>query len=315
MRISTIAYELKQGFKNIARNWMFSLASIVTMAACIFIFGIFYSIVTNVNHIIKGVEEDVPITVLFDENVGDAVIQDVGRRIEGRPEVLEVKYVSAEEAWEGFRDQYFGDSKVAAEGFQDDNPLANSANYEVYVKEIEQQGDLVAYIEGLEGVREVRQSESAARTLGSFNRLVGTISIAIIAILLVVAVFLISNTISTGITIRREEIGIMKLIGATDLFVRTPFLLEGIILGLIGAAIPLAGLYVMYNQVIIHILERFKVLDGILQFVPVWQVFKVLLPVGLALGMGIGFFGSLFTTRKHVKVEKAAELDRNSNRQ
>ena len=302
MRISTIAYELKQGFKNIARNWMFSLASIVTMAACIFIFGIFYSIVTNVNHIIKGVEEDVPITVLFDENVGDAVIQDVGRRIEGRPEVLEVKYVSAEEAWEGFRDQYFGDSKVAAEGFQDDNPLANSANYEVYVKEIEQQGDLVAYIEGLEGVREVRQSESAARTLGSFNRLVGTISIAIIAILLVVAVFLISNTISTGITIRRGEIGIMKLIGATDLFVRTPFLLEGIILGLIGAAIPLAGLYVMYNQVIIHILERFKVLDGILQFVPVWQVFKVLLPVGLALGMGIGFFGSLFTTRKHLKV-------------
>ncbi|MCI9470018.1 MAG: ABC transporter permease [Lachnospiraceae bacterium] len=302
MRISTIAYELKQGFKNIARNWMFSLASIVTMAACIFIFGIFYSIVTNVNHIIKGVEEDVPITVLFDENVGDAVIQDVGRRIEGRPEVLEVKYVSAEEAWEGFRDQYFGDSKVAAEGFQDDNPLANSANYEVYVKEIEQQEDLVAYIEGLEGVREVRQSESAARTLGSFNRLVGTISIAIIAILLVVAIFLISNTISTGITIRREEIGIMKLIGATDLFVRTPFLLEGIILGLIGAAIPLAGLYVMYNQVIIHILERFKVLDGILQFVPVWQVFKVLLPVGLALGMGIGFFGSLFTTRKHLKV-------------
>ncbi len=302
MRISTIAYELKQGFKNIARNWMFSLASIVTMAACIFIFGIFYSIVTNVNHIIKGVEEDVPITVLFDENVGDAVIQDVGRRIEGRPEVLEVKYVSAEEAWEGFRDQYFGDSKVAAEGFQDDNPLANSANYEVYVKEIEQQEDLVAYIEGLEGVREVRQSESAARTLGSFNRLVGTISIAIIAILLVVAIFLISNTISTGITIRREEIGIMKLIGATDLFVRTPFLLEGIILGLIGAAIPLAGLYVMYNQVIIHILERFKVLDGILQFVPVWQGFKVLLPVGLALGMGIGFFGSLFTTRKHLKV-------------
>lgn len=302
MRISTIGYELKQGFKNIARNWMFSLASIVTMAACIFIFGIFYSIVTNVNHIVKSVEEDVPITVLFVEGVGDEVIQDVGRRIKERPEVLEIKYVSADEAWESFRDQYFGDSKAAAEGFQDDNPLANSANYEVYVKEIEQQSDLVAYIEGLEGVREVRQSESAAKTLGSFNRLVATISIAIIAILLVVAIFLISNTISTGITIRREEIAIMKLIGATDLFVRTPFLLEGIILGLIGAAVPLAALYVMYNQVIIHILEKFKVLDGILQFVPVGQVFGVLLPVGLALGMGIGFFGSLFTTRKHLKV-------------
>lgn len=302
MRISTIVYELKQGFKNIARNWMFSLASIVTMAACIFIFGIFYSIVTNVNHIVKGVEEEVPITVLFEENVGDEVIADVGKRIEARPEVLEIRYVSAEEAWEEFRDQYFGDSKDAAEGFQDDNPLANSSNYEVYVKQIEDQGNLVAYIEGLEGVREVRQSERAARTLGTFNRLVATISISIIVILLIVAVFLISNTVSTGITIRREEIGIMKLIGATDLFVRTPFLLEGIILGLIGAAIPLAALFVMYNQVIAYILKKFQVLDGILQFVPVGQIFHVLLPVSLVLGMGIGFFGSLFTTRKHLKV-------------
>lgn len=302
MRISTIVYELKQGFKNIARNWMFSLASIVTMAACIFIFGIFYSIVTNVNHIVKGVEEDVPITVLFEENVGDEVIEDVGKRIEARPEVLEIKYVSAEQAWEEFRDQYFGESKDAAEGFQDDNPLANSSNYEVYVKQIEEQSDLVAYIEGLEGVREVRQSERAAKTLGTFNRLVATISISIIVILLIVAIFLISNTVSTGITIRREEIGIMKLIGATDLFVRAPFLLEGIILGLIGAAIPLAVLFVMYNQVIAYILKKFQVLDGILQFVPAEQVFQVLLPVSLVLGMGIGFFGSLFTTRKHLKV-------------
>lgn len=207
-----------------------------------------------------------------------------------------MKFVSADEAWETFRDQYFGESKDAAEGFQDDNPLANSANYEVYVKEIERQGSLVEYVEGLEGVREVRQSEGAAKTLGSFNRLVALISIAIIAILLIVAIFLISNTISTGITIRREEIGIMKLIGATDLFVRTPFLLEGIILGLIGAGIPLAALFVMYNQVISRILEKFQVLDGILQFVPASQVFRVLLPVSLALGMGIGFFGSLFTT-------------------
>ena len=89
MRISTIAYELKQGFKNIARNWMFSLASIVTMAACIFIFGIFYSIVTNVDHIVKSVEEEVPITVLFEENVGEEVIKDVGRRIQDRPEAAD----------------------------------------------------------------------------------------------------------------------------------------------------------------------------------------------------------------------------------
>ena len=105
-----------------------------------------------------------------------------------------------------------------------------------------------------------------------------------------------------GISIRKEEIGIMKLIGATNFFVRMPFLLEGIILGLIGAAIPLGILYLGYGQVVMYILTRFKILTDVMQFIPVEEVFRVLLPVGLALGMGIGFLGSLFTTKKHLKV-------------
>lgn len=301
MRPSTIWYTLKQGIKNIKRNWMFSIASIVTMAACIFLFGIFYSIINNVNSITKKVEQEVPITVFFAEETADDAIQKVGEQISARPEVARVEFESAEQAWEKFRDQYFEGSE-AAEGFKDDNPLVNSSNYQVYMNDIEKQGELVQYIQGLENVREVRQSEDAAKTLGSLSRLVSYISMAVIAILLFISVFLISNTISVGISVRKEEIGIMKYIGATDTFVRSPFVLEGIVLGFIGAAVPLVALYFVYNSAVTFVFTRFNVLMGVVDFIPVAQIYQTLLPIGLALGMGIGLVGSFWTTRKHLKV-------------
>jgi len=151
-------------------------------------------------------------------------------------------------------------------------------------------------------VRDVEQSEQAANTLGSFNKLVSYASIVIIALLLIISIFLISNTISVGISVRKEEIGIMKYIGATDAFVRAPFLLEGMVLGVIGAAIPLVALYFLYNSVVEYILNKFSVLTGVVAFIPVWQIYQILLPIGLALGIGIGFIGSMMTTRKHLRV-------------
>ena len=280
---------------------MFSIASILTMAACIFLVGIFYSIVNNVDNIAHQVEQEVPITVFLDEGTTDEQIQEVGKLIEARPEVEQVVYESADEAWERFSEIYFEGSE-AAEGFRDDNPLVNSSNYQVYMNQIEKQGELVEYIQGLDHVREVNQSEDAANTLGNFNRLVSYASIAIIAILLIISIFLISNTISVGISVRKEEIGIMKYIGATDGFVRSPFVLEGIILGIIGAAIPLIALYFLYSTAVNYILTRFNVLTGIVAFIPVGEIYQVLIPIGLALGIGIGLVGSFWTTRKHLKV-------------
>ena len=178
----------------------------------------------------------------------------------------------------------------------------NSSNYQVYLNQIEKQTELVNYIQSLEHVREVNQSEQAANTLGSFNKLVSYASIIIIAILLLISIFLISNTVSVGISVRKEEIGIMKYIGATDAFVRAPFVLEGMVLGVIGAAIPLAALYLLYNTAVEFILTKFNVLTGVVDFIPVWQIYQVLLPIGLLLGIGIGFIGSIWTTRKHLRV-------------
>ena len=284
---------------------MFSAASIATMTACIFLFGLFFSLLINFRYIVKNAEEGVAVTVLFDDGVDQATINSIGEQIKAYKGVTKVEYVSAEEAWDEWSKQYFGDTELEsemAEGFKNDNPLANSSSYSVYVDKIEHQDALVKYIEGLDGVREVNQLKGATQTLSSFNTLLTYISVAIILILLCVAVFLISNTVEIGISIRKEEIGIMKLIGATNFFVRAPFLIEGMIIGLIGAIIPLVLLFVMYKKVIEYVLTKFSMLSSVVQFMSVTQVFEVLTPVALILGMGIGLFGSVITIRKHLRV-------------
>lgn len=281
---------------------MFSLASIATMSACIFLFGLFYSIVTNFQAMVKEVESGVAVTVFFDDGITQEQIDAIGQEIKSRAEVASCTYKSADEAWAEFKESYFEGNTEAAAGFADENPLANSSSYEIYMKDVSMQSALVEYLQGLDGVREVRQSELAANTLSDFNSLIGYISVGIILILLLVAVFLISNTVTTGIAVRKDEIGIMKLIGATDQFVRAPFIVEGILIGLIGSALPLLFLYSMYNRIITYIGEKFNFLSSLIHFVPVKEVFHTLVPVALILGVGIGFLGSRVTIRRHLKV-------------
>lgn len=301
MRINTFFYSIQQGFKNIVRNSMFSLASIATMAACIFMFGMFYILVFNVNAMIRDAEESVAITVFFDEGLSEEQIKAIGDDIAKRTEVRDTIFVSAEEAWESFKDIYFEGNEEYAAGFSE-NPLANSAHYEIYLKDISKQSSLVKYLENVKGVRDVKHSQSVAETLTEFNKILSIVSGGIIMILLCVAVFLINNTITVGIAVRREEIAIMKLIGATDFLVRAPFIVEGIVIGLIGAVAPLALLYVLYDNIIIYVAEKFSFVGSLLEFVSPYTLFQGLIPIGLVLGVGIGFLGSLWTIRKHLKV-------------
>lgn len=301
MKINTLFYSIQQGIKNIARNSIFSIASMATMAACIFMFGIFYILVFNVNAMVKSAEESVAITVFFDEGTSEARMQDIGEDIKKRTEVRELVFVSAEEAWENFKDVYFEGNEEYAMGFTE-NPLANSANYEIYLNDISQQSTLVNYLETIDGVRDVKQSQSVAETLTEFNKMLSLVSGGIILILLCVAVFLINNTVTVGIAVRKEEIAIMKLIGATDFLVRAPFVVEGIIIGLIGAAVPLILLFVLYEKIVDYVAAQFVFVGELLQFVSPTILFEGLVPIALSLGVGIGFLGSMWTIRKHLKV-------------
>ena len=297
MRISTFFYTLKQGIRNIFRNGWDSLASVATISACLLLFGTFFSIVANVVHVVKTAEEGVAVTVFFDEGLSDDQIARIGEEISKREEVREINFVSADEAWESFK----ADLGEYAEGITE-NPLADSANYEIYLRSIEDQNSLVDYLEAKEGIREVNRSDLTANILTGMNSLIGYIAIAIIAILLAVSVFLISNTVMIGISMRKEEITIMKYIGATDFFVRAPFVVEGVIIGLIGSSIPLGLIYLLYNYIIDFITVNFKILSDLLHFVSIDVIFYYLVPISLIVGAGIGFFGSFSTVRKHLRV-------------
>ena len=225
---------------NICRNIWFSLASAAIISACIFLFCVFYSIITNVQYMVVTAESTMGITVFFDESLPEDEIHAIGeeiRKAQG-PIIKDMKFTSAEEAWESFRKEYFGENSDLAEGFSDDNPLTGSASYEIYLYDINDQEPVVQYLEGLSGVRKVNYSNSAAAGLSSFNKVLALLFGAIILMLLAVAVFLISNTISVAAGMRKNENKIMRLIGATNFMIRAPFVVEGTILGLLGAAIP-----------------------------------------------------------------------------
>lgn len=298
MRISTFFYTIGQGFRNIVRNKLFTLASLATIGACLFLFGIFYAILTNFEHIVKTAEEGISVTVFFHEGVSDTRIAEIGYLISRRVEVSNVEFVSAEEAWESFKDDYLGEY---VDGFTE-NPLSSSAHYVIYLSDVSLQPALVTYLESLEDIRRINKSEITATTLSGVNALIAYVSLGIIAILFAVSIFLISNTVTIGISVRKEEINIMKYIGATDFFVRSPFVIEGMMIGLIGSLLPLGIIYVIYNHMILYVTERFAMLTKVLNFLPVETIFQTLLPVSIAMGVGIGFIGSIVTVRKHLRV-------------
>ncbi len=299
MRISTLWYTFRQGFKNIFRNKVFSLATTATIASCIFLFGLFYCLVINVQYSVRAAQSGVAVTVFFDEGLDDEKIQQIGSQIQSREEVSEVRFVSSQEAWDSFKDDYLGEY---ADGYEGDNPLEGSENYEIYLKDVSKQPELVEWLKSVPGIREVNRSDITAEVLTNVNTLISYVSLAIIAILLLVSVFLISNTVAMGISVRREEISIMRLIGAKDFVVRSPFVIEGILIGLIGSALPLVAIYYLYNLMIEYANANFAVLSDMLKFMSAAELFRNLIPISLILGVGIGFLGSLITVRRHLNV-------------
>lgn len=300
--MSTFLYCLKEGIKNICRNIWFSLASVATISACIFLFCLFFSIIANVQHVAKKVETTVGITVLFDENLSEEEIFALGDVIAQQEEILTMNYVSAQQAWDDFKKEYFVGHEELAEGFAEDNPLAGSASYEIYLKDLASQDGLVVFLEGLQGVRKVNYSNSAVDGFASFNKMMGLLSVTVTGVLLAVSVFLINNTISVAAAFRKQESQIMRLIGATNFMIRAPFIVEGVIIGLIGAAIPLTAVYFMYTKSTVYLTERFLVLSGLFEFMQIGDLFPEMTAIALILGVGIGFFGSYFTIRKYLRV-------------
>ena len=299
MRISTFFYTLKQGIVNIFRNKWFSLASVATISSCLFLFGLFYTVIVNFQYMIRNAEGEMSVTAFLQEDATEEQIQQVGEMIRGRAEVARVDFISDEQAWAEWAPENIGEDYM---DIYSENPFENMNSFEIYMNDVEQQQSLVDWLQSLPDISEVHYSEVTATTLTGMNAIVAYVSLGIIVILLLVSIFLINNTVIIGISVRRQEIEIMKAIGATDFFVRSPFVIEGILIGLVGSLIPLAAIFFIYIKVMDYVGIQFPALTTLLQFLPVQDVFKLLLPISLGIGAGIGFLGSFTTVRKHLRV-------------
>lgn len=298
--MKTLGYGIKQGFKNIVQNKIFSLVAIGTIAICLFLLGLFYALLSNFQHMMYNVESNVGLTVFFDSGIEPEEIDSLGEQIRKLDGVETVDYISPTEAWKKFQKEMYQGKENLEDTFGDENPLQDSASFEITLTRVSKQAKVSKQIKEMKGIRKVNGSSTVAKSLSSANMLVAYVSATIIGLLLLVSVFLINNAVATGIRVRKDEISIIKMIGATDGFIRAPFLVEGLVIGLVGAIIPIIVLWVLYERVIQFVLEHFSALSQWLTFVAPSKEFATLIPMSLLVGVGIGFIGSTLSVRKHL---------------
>ncbi len=302
MKLETYFYVLGQGIQNIFKNRLMSIAAITTIAVSIFLVTLSYSITANLDYILENAENKIGVTVFFNEGTTEDRILEIKGLLENRKDVFKVNYISADMAWERFKIKYFEGREEQLAGYEGENPLEGSESLEVYFDDIDTSHTVVAYINSLPDVRAVKQAKYIVTFIDNMHGLVKFFSIILISILMVLSVFLIATTIKLGISTREKEIQIMKYIGATDMFIRGPFIIEGIIIGIIGSLVPLILVFVFYSETTASLLNQFSVLSDFLVFIPIGRLFSRLAPIALGSGMAVGFLGSILTLNRYLKV-------------
>lgn len=302
MSLRTLSYSFSQGLQNLFKNGWMSVVSIMTIAINVFVIIVFYTVVTNINFMMTEFEKNIGVAVFFEDNTTEEQILALKSEVEKRSEVYRVEYISAEAAWESFKEQYFGQKEELLVGFGSDNPLAKSASLQISLADISKQGTLVQVLESETIVRYVRETRDVTHVVEALNKLVTYVSLGLLIILILLALFLISNTIRLAVTLRNEEISIMRYIGARNMMIRGPFIVEGILIGLIGASLPLVLFYYTYPEVVIQIQKSYAILSEYLIFLSRDRILQLLIPISLGSGAALGYLGSRITVGKYLKV-------------
>ncbi len=297
MKFSTFTRHLREGSKNIIRNGWMSLASIGAVTVTLILVGTFVALMLNINEMTKKVENDVEIKTLIDSHANDEAIALVGEQIEEIKEVDTVSFSSKNDELESLIES-FGDEGEAWGLFKQDNPLNHA--YVIKTKEPRDTERVASQVEKFDNVHKVIYGKDVVPQLFKFNTYARNIGLALIAGLVLTAMFLISNTIKLTIMARSDEIGIMKLVGATNGFIRWPFFVEGLLLGVLGSLLPIIVIATSYYYVYTNFSDKITLsFVEILPFNPfVWQLSAIILVVGAI----IGVWGSVMSVRKFLKV-------------
>jgi len=295
---------IREAFRSVWRNGWMSFASISSIAISLFILGVFIVLALNVNKLAADIESDVEIQAYLDISVERSQITELQNAINSIDGVKRSTFVSKEEGMELLKESLGEDGKALLEGQEgDNNPLPDKFVIEVYEpREIDVvAGRILALNDGVDPdpIWEVNYGADTVRTLFQVTEIIRYIAIVLVAGLALTSMFLIANTIKTTIVARQREIAIMKLVGATNGFIRWPFFLEGAILGLIGSVIPVAILAYAYGRLVAVTELELGLLQVVL--VPTAEVWSVLVWL-IGLGLLIGIWGSTLSVRKFLKV-------------
>ena len=298
MRFNVFSYLIKEGFKSTFKQKKMTSASIIIMCATMFIFGLFFVIGENVNSVITQLESEQGIQIFIDEDATDAEVETLEGQIKSIQGVNKVTFVSKEDALNSMKTT-LGDENLF-EGWDEENPFP--ASYFVTLTDLSLNEQVQNEILKLDNVDEIASENTTINRLRSLANGIQITTIVILALLIIISIFIIANTIKLTVHARRREISIMKYVGATNGFIRGPFIVEGIIIGLISAIITLIILGLSYNAVMGGIGESVLIQSigiGLLSFS---EMFFLVLTVYLVLGIGIGILGSVISMRKYLKV-------------
>lgn len=297
MKWNTIKYLCKEGILGLWKNRLMALASAGTIVLCLLILGMSYSIARNIEYVMHQVETQLGISAYVGESVEETRLTAIATAIKNTPHVAEVTYISKEDALKSFAKEQGNDTLF--EQFKDDNPLPSS--FEIKVDDIENQDQVVAKLSTIPELQ-VEYFKNETVIFMNINKSIQLVSSILIGCLVIIALLLITNTIKLTVYVRRREINIMKYLGATDAFIRLPFMIEGVLIGIIGCSIPIYAIKEGYSFLIEFMASSLGGFMGGIHLLPIVEIMKELIPIFVSMGVGIGMIGSIIAIRKHLKV-------------
>jgi len=295
VKLNRIGYLLKEGLKSMFTHGFMSFACIVVIVACLLIMGSFALLAVNIDYNIEELEQQNEILAYVDEELSDEEARSIRTRLSALDNVSSVSYVTREEAFQNFVSQYDDE-----EMFSDLTSSVLRNRYVIYLEDLSLMADTKADIEAVSGIADVAASLELSQGFITVRNIVSVISAILIVILFVVSIFIMQNTIKLATFARREEIGIMKMVGASNFFIRCPFVIEGLMLGAIGGAAAFFLQWSIYRLVLDRITA--SAMANMLAVLPFAQILYPLLGIFLAIGVLVGVFGSNMAIRNYLKV-------------
>ncbi|TZE83115.1 permease-like cell division protein FtsX [Calorimonas adulescens] len=294
MSLNNLGYYIKEGFSNLWKNRVMTVASISSVIAALFMLGIFSAMILNVDSIASQIESQLEIRVFLKNDLKEEdtkILEDKIKAIDG---VQDIKYESKEQALENFKKQ-LGDRSDLLAGLEGDNPMPSSFIIKTESPQVIE--DVVAKVKGMDGVDQVRYGKDIVEKILNVTYVIRMVSLVLIVVLIIVAVVIIYNTIRIAVYARRREIVIMRYVGATDWFIRWPFIIEGAVLGFLGTAIAIVILRVSYGYTVEYLTSSLFVF-GLL---PVSMVIKNVVGMLFSIGLIIGILGSTLSIHRFLK--------------